>query len=217
MIHCYSGLCNRITALVHGLLNYKSFDFAWAKNPHLDLGHSELFSNIPGVRFVDVKTHEVSTIGGMKAWTYPKGYLDSEVLKNYNLVLKNLIYSEEPKRAKMSVHARYWYKHLSYSVEPFALAMRAIQEARNMGESTIALYSDYNRELLKNLFNGAGINVIMPDSPEMTHDNDRGDVLNFVKDWQSMLKSEVIITGAKCSSMIHPLLCSEKKLIRLKK
>jgi hypothetical protein len=175
-----------------------------------------LFNPIPGVRFVDVTTSEISTIGGMKAWNYPKGYFDKEVIKNYNLVLNNLIYSKEPKRAKIAVHARYWYKDKSYSEEPFNLAMRAIKEARDTGETSVALYSDYHRGLFKDLFNGAGINVIMPDSPEMRNDNDRGDIYNFVKDWQSMLKSDIVITGAKCSSMIHPLIVSEKKLIRLK-
>lgn len=206
--------------MVHGLLIHGRFTFNWCQNKHLPWGYEDLFSPIDGINFTLTKEEFVSKGKYGQVWNYPKGCNESELKDAYQKVLNSLIYSNEPKRSFLAGHARFFYKTEKYSVPPFILSIELAANAKELKADSIALYCDSRRNEVSKFLNKEGLKVILPQSSEMKKDYDRGsyeDFLLYIKDWQSMLKSDVLVTGSKCSSALHPFMASGKELVRLKK
>ena len=202
IVSCYSGLGNRVSALVHGLLNYDNFVFEWVVNQHLRFGYEELFSPIEGVQFETVTSNNVTSINGVKSWMYPEGHDPIKTKECYDKVLSSLIGYE------------------IFSVDPVYLSIKAAEKLNKIGVREVSLFSDSKRKVITSFLEGGGIKVHQPLCLEMKKDKDRenwDDFVLFIRDWQRMLKSDILITGAKASSSLHPFMASGKELVRLKK
>ena len=208
LIRCGFGIGNRVATMANALSRDGSIQYSWKVNHHLPLPHSEVFPRgIPGVEFVDAPagfaTRWSRAVSG-QAWDAAQ---DREAANTaYRTIVSAMVMCPSDP-VEVAIMARF---HRFANTSPRELALLASQH----GQRAFLLVDSRRSEMAAELEN-LGVEVVLPNSPEMAFDKDRSkaSMLQYLGDWQRALASQAIITTKELSSSVFPAMAEGRAIL----